>query len=93
MAASFACAAAVYESDQTLSVPGLSFHKEASINPSTEGTTKATDIFLVKESAIERSGSNSLIPMVVIAIRGTASWVDRMVNLNSDNKELKLEVS
>lgn len=93
VAASFACAAAVYEPDQTPSVPGLNFHKEASINPSTGGTKKATEIFLVKQSAIEGSNSHPLLPMVVVAIRGTASWVDRMVNLNGDGKELKLEVS
>lgn len=93
MAASFACSAAVYETEQTLSVPGLDFHKEASISPSIGGTTKATEIFLVRESATGSSESNPLLPMIVVAIRGTASCVDRMVNLNGDSKELELVVS
>jgi len=51
----------------------------AVISPSLAGTTKATGIYLASATGSRLEDSNSLLPMLVVAIRGTASRVDRMV--------------
>jgi hypothetical protein len=89
--AAFACAAAVYDTEEKPSVPGLSFEREEYITSSTFGTIKATSITLVRRSAFARH--EHFLPMLVVAIRGTASRVDHMVNLNGDSRELNILVS
>jgi hypothetical protein len=91
--AAFSCALAVYEPNTIPSLPGFIFKKEASISPSIGGTTKATEIYVVKRIIDGAPDSNSLLPMLVIAIRGTASRVDSMVNMNGDSRELDIFVS
>ena len=89
--AAFACAAAVYDTEDKPSVPGLSFEGEEYITSSTFGTIKATSITLVRRSALARH--EHFLPMLVVAIRGTASRVDHMVNLNGNSRELNILVS
>jgi len=81
----FACAAGVYQPDLDPSVPGFTFEKESHIAPSIGGTVKATDIFIVKDSS-PQTKTNPLLPVMVVAIRGTASRVDRIVNLNGESR-------
>jgi hypothetical protein len=89
----FTCAASIYEHDATPSMPGFSFEKEGYIGPSITGTTKATGIYVVRNSDNVSPNTNEFLPMVVVSIRGTASRVDRLVNLNGDSKALHLSVS
>lgn len=72
-------------------MPGFVLEKESRIEPSIGGTVKATDIFIAK-AAVGSPRTNPLLPMMVVAVRGTASRVDRMVNLNGESKELILSV-
>lgn len=85
----FACAAAVYQPETIPSIPGIILEKEARIGASLGGTVKATDIYLAR-AVSEGPASNPLLPMIVVAVRGTASRVDRMVNLNGESKDLNL---
>jgi hypothetical protein len=89
----FACAAAAYQPDVLPAVPGFEILKESHIAPSIGGTVKATDMFFVKRSVTEGGTANPLLPMIVVAVRGTASRVDRMVNLNGESKEMHISVS
>jgi hypothetical protein len=87
----FACAAAVYQPETRPDVPGFVLEKESRIEPSIGGTVKATNIFIAR-AAVESAEANAMLPMMVVAVRGTASRVDRMVNLNGESKELVLSV-
>jgi hypothetical protein len=91
--AAFACAAAVYDREENPSIPRLSFEGKEYITPSASGTIKATSITLVKRSAFTGAGHEHFLPMLVVAIRGTASRVDHMVNLNGDSREFNILVS
>jgi hypothetical protein len=78
---------AVYDPETESSVPGFTFEQENHINPSVGGTTKATSLCMVSRSQPATStAANPFLPILVVAIRGTASSVDRMVNLNSKSK-------
>lgn len=50
------------------------------------GATKATTFILVDKAASQQA-SNSFLPVLVIAVRGTASSIDHMVNINSQAKD------
>ncbi|OJJ33423.1 hypothetical protein ASPWEDRAFT_174830 [Aspergillus wentii DTO 134E9] len=50
------------------------------VTPSTSGTVKAVTFTIVTPKGC----SNKLLPVLIIAIRGTASRVDHMVNINNE---------
>lgn len=93
LAVALAGSVAVYDPETVPSVPGFSFRQEAHISPSVGGTTKATSFTLVSRSnPAERFApavANSLLPMLVVAVRGTASSVDRMINLNGKSRNME----
>jgi hypothetical protein len=72
-------------------VPGFVFQNETRIAASIGGTVKATDFFIVKSTNIGPT-SNQLLPLLVVSIRGTASRVDRMVNLNGESRPMDIQV-
>ncbi|KAK7510156.1 Alpha/Beta hydrolase protein [Phyllosticta citriasiana] len=74
------CAAGTYDADYTARLQNYEFRLQNSFPPSAGGTTKATTITLVE--SLDTSSGSSSFPVVVVAIRGTASTVDAMVNLN-----------
>jgi hypothetical protein len=78
---------AVYDPETEPSVPGFTFKQENYISPSVGGTTKATSLCMVSRSQpATPTAANPFLPMLVVAIRGTANSVDRMVNLNGKSK-------
>lgn len=50
------------------------------------GATKATTFTLVDKAASQED-SNLFLPVLVIAVRGTASSIDHIVNINSQAKD------
>ena len=92
ISAAWAGSAAIYEENAAPFLPGFEFERKAIIRPSIAGTTKATAIYLATASRFKVMDGSPLLPMLVIAIRGTASRVDKMVNMNGDSKEFILPV-
>jgi hypothetical protein len=76
--AAWNCSEAVYDPTLEIKVPGMIFQRVKYFESSTFGTAKATGIWTVDMQ------NDPLAPLsvLVIAIRGTASNVDRMVLLN-----------
>lgn len=87
----FESAAAVYQQEASPSVPGFVFQDGIRVDPSIGGTVKATDFFVVRPASLGPT-PNPLLPLLVVSIRGTASRVDRMVNLNGESRDLGISV-
>lgn len=64
-----------------MQLENYSFHQYKAIKPSLDGTTKATVMTIVKSNK-SLNDSAIKVPIFVVAVRGTKSTVDKMVNLN-----------
>jgi hypothetical protein len=73
-----ACSVGVYNPDTDPSASDITFRRVRYVSSSTFGTTKATG-FWVAES---QNPMVTFEPSLFIAIRGSASSLDHMVNLN-----------
>ncbi|KFY27699.1 hypothetical protein V491_00774 [Pseudogymnoascus sp. VKM F-3775] len=80
------CAAGAYDPTSNIQFDGLEFKLQNYIPPSIGGTTKATTFILVDKDASHQA-PNPFLPVLVIAVRGTASSVDHIVNINSQSKD------
>jgi mannose/fructose-specific phosphotransferase system component IIA len=78
--------AAVYELNTSLEDPNFIFEELLSLSPSLGGTVKATTITIVSQNPSSKVAKNSQLPMLVIAVKGTKSKVDMMVNANNEGK-------
>lgn len=77
------CASVVYDPEGEINAPGLNFGPRLDyLSPSRDGTSKATGFWLLKDIGIE----NIFGPALVISVRGTASVVDAIVNLNGEKR-------
>lgn len=88
VSAAFACSSVVYDEKAQPSTAGFSFERLGYVPASMTGTTKATGCWKVNQLA----KSNPYAPLLIIAVRGTASTgkesiVDNMVNLNGEQKD------
>ncbi|KAH0561982.1 hypothetical protein GP486_003311 [Trichoglossum hirsutum] len=97
VSAAFSCAAAVYDPESEPSIAGFACRRDAYIAPTAGGTVKATAVSLVERTSPASGGgggggggrpASPLLPMLVVAVRGTASRVDRMVMLNGRSKDM-----
>jgi hypothetical protein len=78
-----ACASVIYDADGEPSVPGLEFGpRQCYLTPSTTGTSKATGLWVLHESRAENIES----PVIFVAVRGTASVLDAVVNLHGQKQ-------
>lgn len=80
-----ACSSAVYDAAEKPSSPSFQFSRLSYIEPSIGGTSKATALWSV-ESANKGRPSERIL---VVAIRGTASHLDRMLNLNGKRADAR----
>lgn len=76
------CAASVYDRQSLPNVEGLELKELEYIPHSGSGTIKATALTLIQETALQEP-ANPLLPTLVVAIKGSKSVVDWMVNLNN----------
>lgn len=79
------CAAGVYDTSSDIRSDGFEFKLQNYVPSSTGGATKATAFTLVGTGASQKA-SNPFLPVLVIAVRGTASSIDHIVNVNSQAK-------
>jgi hypothetical protein len=80
------CAASAYDDQvEPWEKHGLSLDRVAYFKPSKAGSTKATSFTFGK--AVD--ASNSLLPALLIAIRGTDSVVDGMVNAHGESRSAR----
>lgn len=94
--AAWTCAARVYNPDTTEPASRLNVKREVYLQAAQSGTAKATEISLVTPAASgdQAELSSPCLPAILVAVRGTASTVDCMVNLNGrPNNILPLIVS
>jgi len=78
--------AAVYEPITKLVDSGFVFEELVSLSPSIGGTVKKSTMTIVSQTSSPNTADNAFLPMLVVAVRGTKSNVDMMVNLNSKGK-------
>ncbi|KAF8536089.1 hypothetical protein BDD12DRAFT_808054 [Trichophaea hybrida] len=84
------CAKGAYEPDDDdvgLAAEGLAFTLVKRINATADGTTKAVKITEVQQLDVENPDSIGLLPLIVIAVRGSVCAVDWIVNANSQTKD------
>ena len=74
------CAAAAYEEGKVSGINGITFDVLKYVKPSVGGSVKAALVALVDQSTL--SVESPHLPVQVIAIRGSKSIVDFMVNAN-----------
>jgi hypothetical protein len=74
--------AAVYEQNTSLVDPDLIFQQQLSLCPSSGGTVKATTITIISQSSSSKKLDNLYLPVMIVAVKGTKSNVDIMVNAN-----------
>ena len=82
------CAAAAYEEKFVPETGSLEFEVLKRTKPSAGGTVKAVLVTLVKQSP-SLSVENPHLPVLVVAVRGSKSTVDFMVNANTESKDTK----
>jgi hypothetical protein len=81
------CASVVYDPNGEASAPGLDFgSRRGYLAPSTAGTSKATGFWVLNQIGT----GNILEPVVIVSVRGTASVLDAMVNLNGQKQPAHL---
>ncbi|KAF2843819.1 alpha/beta-hydrolase [Patellaria atrata CBS 101060] len=83
----WALSASIYEPENELDVPGYTFENTKIVYPSLDGTIKAIRFDIVNRYALDEE-RNIHFPALVVSIRGTASGVDTMVNLNGRGKNV-----
>ncbi|KAI5803697.1 Alpha/Beta hydrolase protein [Geopyxis carbonaria] len=88
--AAMACARAVYEPTSVPfpEVDGLAFSVTTWVAATVEGTTKETWVVEVQRTGVDdEDAKERLFPLLVVAVRGSASGVDWMVNANGDPRD------
>lgn len=89
VALSWRCALGVYsETKRTLEADYFVLEEEHAVTPSLGGTVKALTSTLVMPKP-GSSSANDFIPVLVVAIRGSASRWDHMVNANSQPRDAR----
>jgi hypothetical protein len=78
--------AAVYQPNRAIADDAFVVEELLYTTPSLSGTVKGTTITLISQSSPE-AVPNQFLPLVIVAMRGTASVVDRMVNANSQPQD------
>lgn len=79
MLAANCCASAIYDPNGEPNAPGLDFgSRRGYLAPSTAATAKATGFWVLNQIGT----GNIFGPVVIVSVRGTASVLDAMVNLN-----------
>ena len=77
------CASSVYEGKESFPNDSLSFTKHESWEASWNGDIKATAMTVV-QSSTQHTAEKPLKSAFVVAIRGTSSVVEHLVNLNCE---------
>lgn len=72
----------MYDPTCTLQSETIDFKVQGHVVPSAGGSTKAV-LFTLVNRTVSPDETNSFFPVLVVAVRGTASIVDGMVNANS----------
>lgn len=75
------CTVSVYDQSSGIISDGSDFKTVRSIQPSIGGGIKATAISVITRDA-SNERVNPILPLLVVAVRGSASNVDHMVNAN-----------
>jgi hypothetical protein len=83
----FQCAANVYNSATEPKLTGYSFSNVEYVPSTSTGTAKAIGFWNVDQN-ISEDETNSHFPALVIAIKGTTSHVDHMVNANGKGRDI-----
>ncbi|KAH8587284.1 hypothetical protein B0O99DRAFT_747707 [Bisporella sp. PMI_857] len=78
--------AAVYEPVTSLADSSFIFEELVSLSPSLGGSVKKSTLAIVSQNPSSNAAENPYLPMLVVAVRGTKSKVDMMVNSNSKGK-------
>jgi hypothetical protein len=79
------CASVIYNRDEQPKASGIDFGpSQGYLAPSATGTSKATGFWVLDKRGTE----NMFGPVVIVSIRGTASVLDAMVNLNGQKQPL-----
>jgi hypothetical protein len=79
------CSISVYDSSPEASIPGLKIDCVGYRSASLDGTRKCTALWTVDRASEGSEASKELI----ISIRGSASAVDHVVNLNGQERDMK----
>jgi hypothetical protein len=82
------CAAATHEDGTVEAIDGVSVNILKYVKPSMGGSVKAALVALVEQSPTPPS-ENQHLPVLVIAIRGSKSTVDFMVNANGESEDVQ----
>jgi hypothetical protein len=82
------CAAATHENGVVEAIDGVSVNTLKYVKPSMGGSVKAALVALAEQSSTPPS-ENQLLPVLVIAIRGSKSTVDFMVNANGESEDVQ----
>jgi hypothetical protein len=77
------CAAAAYEEGCVPETENMTFEVLKYIKPSAGGSVKIASVTLVEQSS-SLPAKNPYLPVLVIAVRGSKSTVDFMVNANCE---------
>src|ERR1700712_467216 len=79
------CASVIYNRDEQPKASGIDFGSPQDyLAPSTTGTSKATGFWI-----IDKAGTENLTgPVIIVSVRGTASVLDAMINLNGQKQPL-----
>ncbi|KAH0558381.1 hypothetical protein GP486_004959 [Trichoglossum hirsutum] len=82
------CAAATYEEGSIPETKNMTFEVLKCIKPSTGGSVKTASVTLVEESP-SLPTRNPHLPVLVIAVRGSKSVVDFVVNANCETEDTR----
>lgn len=82
IAIAWKCSLAVYDPTCTIQSETIDFKVQGYVVPSAGGSTKAVSFTLVN-TTVSPDESKSFFPVLVVAVRGTASIVDGMLNANN----------
>lgn len=84
VAIAWECAAGAYDHAKEITLGSLCFHIDRRITPSRSGSRKAATIITITEPESEHApNANWFLPLRVVAIRGSHSKMDHVVNANS----------
>jgi hypothetical protein len=80
------CAAGTHEDGVVATTDGITVDVLKYVKPSIDGTVKAALVALLEQSPISPV-ENPRLPVLVVAIRGSKSTADFMVNANSKSED------
>lgn len=84
VAIAWECAAGAYDQAKEITFGSFHFHIDRRITPSMNGSRKAVTIITVTEPDSEHApNANGFLPLRVVAIRGSHSKMDHIVNANN----------